>query len=326
MRFNEDLGTLEFYTGDEWRTVNSIKDTGNRGRGCFAGGRDSASSDQTEIDFIEIASTGNSQSFGDLATARMWVGGCGSATRGIFNSGTPTTNMDYITIASRGNGITFGTNAQKGGSGTCSSSTRGLFAGGYSGTPTAITYIQINTLGNAITFGSISRPDYNYIGGLSSPVRGVFPGGGGSTPNTDIDFVTIASLGAAVHFGDMTVNRSQIGSLSNNIRGLMANGRRLNSPYITTTTIDYITIASEGNAIDFGDTSNSVAQIKNGASTGTRGVFAGGTTDGSDALNRIEYVTIATTGNAQDFGDLGMGGRRNGIGGLSDSHGGLGGF
>ena len=23
MRFNEDLGTLEFYTGDEWRTVNS---------------------------------------------------------------------------------------------------------------------------------------------------------------------------------------------------------------------------------------------------------------------------------------------------------------
>ena len=32
MRFNEDLGTLEFYTGNEWRTVNSIKDTGNRGR------------------------------------------------------------------------------------------------------------------------------------------------------------------------------------------------------------------------------------------------------------------------------------------------------
>ena len=38
MRFNEDLGTLEFYTGDEWRTVNSFKDTGNRGRGVFGGG------------------------------------------------------------------------------------------------------------------------------------------------------------------------------------------------------------------------------------------------------------------------------------------------
>ena len=37
MRFNEDLGTLEFYTGDEWRTVNSFKDTGNRGRGLIGG-------------------------------------------------------------------------------------------------------------------------------------------------------------------------------------------------------------------------------------------------------------------------------------------------
>ena len=38
MRFNEDLGTLEFYTGDMWKTVNSFKDTGNRGRGVFAAG------------------------------------------------------------------------------------------------------------------------------------------------------------------------------------------------------------------------------------------------------------------------------------------------
>ena len=38
MRFNEDLGTLEFYTGDQWKTVNSFKDTGGRGRGLFQGG------------------------------------------------------------------------------------------------------------------------------------------------------------------------------------------------------------------------------------------------------------------------------------------------
>ena len=29
MRFNEDLGTLEFYTGDVWKTVNSFRDFGN---------------------------------------------------------------------------------------------------------------------------------------------------------------------------------------------------------------------------------------------------------------------------------------------------------
>ena len=38
MRFNQDLGTLEFYTGEEWRTVNSFIDNGNRGRGIFAAG------------------------------------------------------------------------------------------------------------------------------------------------------------------------------------------------------------------------------------------------------------------------------------------------
>ena len=37
MRFNEELGTIEFYTGDEWRTVNSFKDTGNRGRALICG-------------------------------------------------------------------------------------------------------------------------------------------------------------------------------------------------------------------------------------------------------------------------------------------------
>ena len=89
--------------------MNSIVDMGNRGRGCFAGGRDSGSSNQDNIDFIEITTTGNAQSFGDLATARMWPGGCGSSTRGIFGSGSPSTNIDYITIASAGNGITFGT-------------------------------------------------------------------------------------------------------------------------------------------------------------------------------------------------------------------------
>ena len=41
MRFNEELGTLEFYTGEQWKTVSSFKDTGNRGRGLFGGGQPS---------------------------------------------------------------------------------------------------------------------------------------------------------------------------------------------------------------------------------------------------------------------------------------------
>ena len=43
MRFNEDLGTLEFYTGDEWRTVNSYNRGTAAGRQVLMGGDDGSS-------------------------------------------------------------------------------------------------------------------------------------------------------------------------------------------------------------------------------------------------------------------------------------------
>jgi hypothetical protein len=66
-------------------------------------------------------------------------------------------------------------------------------------------------------------------------------------------------------------------------------------------TIDYITISSTGNAVDFGDTSTS---ISNGSSLGssTRGVIGGYSTP--TTVNTIEYITFATTSNTLDFGDL----------------------
>jgi len=51
-------------------------------------------------------------------------------------------------------------------------------------------------------------------------------------------------------------------------------------------------------------------------------VIGGGRTP--TILNTIDFVTIASAGNANDFGDLSE--PRRGMGALSDSHGGLGGF
>ena len=66
-----------------------------------------------------------------------------------------------------------------------------------------------------------------------------------------IDFVTIATLGNASNFGDLTVPRGEFCSCSNNIRGVFAGG---NSPGSTrVNTIDFITISTEGDAADFGD-------------------------------------------------------------------------
>ncbi|WP_440233636.1 hypothetical protein, partial [Escherichia coli] len=80
--------------------------------------------------------------FGDLTQIRNTAGACASSTRGICAGGiTPTpapayvNTIDYVTISSTGNAQDFGdlnSPVRRILSG-CSSSTRGLFGGGYQG-------------------------------------------------------------------------------------------------------------------------------------------------------------------------------------------------
>ena len=65
--------------------------------------------------------------------------------------------------------------------------------------------------------------------------------------------------------------------------------------------INYINIASTGNATDFGDLLAGDAFVT-GCSNGTRGIFCGGI-DGSYS-DVIQYITIASAANSIDFGDL----------------------
>ena len=66
-------------------------------------------------------------------------------------------------------------------------------------------------------------------------------------------------------------------------------------------TMDYFTIASTGNALDFGDLT--VARRAGfGMSNSSRGLLAGGSTPSES--NVIDYITIASTSNSTDFGDL----------------------
>ena len=61
-------------------------------------------------------------------------------------------------------------------------------------------------------------------------------------------------------------------------------------------------------------------------STQTRGVFYGGAeAPGSAYSNIIDYITFTTAGNAVDFGDIDVPTRATPAG-MSDSHGGLGGY
>jgi len=65
--------------------------------------------------------------------------------------------------------------------------------------------------------------------------------------------------------------------------------------------IDYITIASTGDATDFGDLGGA-ARAKEALSNSTR-VVIGGSNTGFNA-GGMDYITTASTGNSTDFGDM----------------------
>ena len=119
------------------------------------------------------------------------------------------------------------------------------------------------------------------------------------------------------------------GALGN--RGLFSSGYIPGSPATYVNTIEYLTISTLGNTIDFGDLTAFRACLR-ACSNQVRAVFGGGyftpstTASGGTADNRIDYITISSAGNAQDFGDLSSGSIHSRGAALSDSHGGLGGF
>ena len=329
IRYNTDLGTMEFFNGSEWRQFNYQSDIQNssstRGRAVISSG----SGPETAIEFLNIATKGNTQNFGVTTQARTSQGSCSNEIRGVFGggySGGKVNTMDYITIAATGDATDFGDlTTTRNGCGGCSSSTRGLWVGGTAGPAytNVIEYAELMTLGNAIDFGDLVTANSISFGTVSSPTRGITGGGlhNPSSPVTtdQIDLIIIASKGDSVDSGgDLTRSRRECAGASNNVRGVFGGG---DDPVVST--IDYITLASLGNAINFGELSTKRTNAK-GVSSQRRALFVGGTPSYPAGVNIIEYVEIATTGNTRDFGDLSV--ARRSLGGVSDCHGGLGGY
>jgi hypothetical protein len=301
---------------------------GGRGRGIFAGREPSASN----IDKIEIATTGNSVTFGTLSRSKQATSATASSTRGVvfggYSSPTYYTDIEYITISSSGGANDFGDLIHdRGWSAACGDGIRGIVAGSWPG-PATIEYVNIATTGDANEFGELSvRPagftgvqnGHEITGGCGSPTRGIFGGGAFGSPSTTatnlIQFINIKTLGNSVKFGELNNLSYGVSASSNSTRGLFYGGR---TPSIHDT-IDYITIATEGNATDFG---NLLANRRDtgACASSIRGIVAGGKAPSSHD-NVIQYVTIASTGNATDFGDLTS--TRSQMGGFSDVHGGL---
>ena len=70
--------------------------------------------------------------------------------------------------------------------------------------------------------------------------------------------------------------------------------------------ISYLSLTTEGVAVDFGDL-NFTSVLASAVSSRTRGIFTHSWGPGNSQENALDYVTIASAGNATDFGDRTVG-------------------
>ena len=71
--------------------------------------------------------------------------------------------------------------------------------------------------------------------------------------HTEIEFVTFATSGNASNFGDLIIKTGYFNVGASNGREVVYGGGDIGSPFVTLNQSNFITIASTGNATDFGD-------------------------------------------------------------------------
>jgi hypothetical protein len=213
-----------------------------------------------------------------------------------LTNGTPYT----FTVAAT-NAIGYGPESAASNSATPSLPNRAVFAGGSTGASYTATmdYVNIATTGNATSFGSLYTGALGFMAPGASSTRGVLSGGAGNSSNTNVIQFISFTPGGSSDFGDLSQVKYAASGASNSTRSLIFGG------YVTGSVrnvIEYITIASTGNAANFGDMFTARAEAASCGSS-TRAVTGGGSVSGGRTQN-IEYSTIATLGNGITFGNL----------------------
>ena len=327
LRFNTDTVKLEYFDGNEY--VNITIDSPERHTGGTRGIVFGEQSNTSDIEFYNVDTTGNAADFADMTrSSTVSAAAFASRVRGIASGGgspSPTNIIEFITIAQQANAQDFGdlTRAHRNAGGG-SSETRGLTIGGYvaPNTVNTIDYVTIASTGNAVDFGDAVRTVEAEVPTVNSPTRIVY-GQYGTDPGTPmtIEYVITSTLGNASDFGSITGDtRSGGGGGGNAVRGVFGGGQADNQPtYTPQDEIHFITIATLGNSINFGDLNDAVSGLS-ACSSPTRVVFNGGYTPSQ--TNQLQYIQTMTTGNALDFGDLTSNKARQA--GCSNGHGGLG--
>ena len=181
-----------------------------------------------------------------------------TATAGATAGDTVQNIIEFVNIMTIGDMIDFGDlQTQRRANGAFGSPVRGVVVAGC--TPTIFGNIEFFTpqsKGNAVDWGEMDRKRSPFA--FSNSIRGIIAGGFAPSRLNSIEYLTIASAGTNVSdFGDLTLRKDAGGAnghSSNHIRGLLTGGySQPASDNINN--IDFINIATTGNALDFGDCS-----------------------------------------------------------------------
>ena len=243
--------------------VDSVNPSGasGGGRGLFAGAVTNSGVVNT-IQYITIASAGNTTDFGDLTEVCFNLASASNGNKAIYamNLNNMTSSIQEVTIATAGNATAWSgtlTQAKWDGSGA-SDGTKGFFFGGKTGANSA----AIN----------------------------------------EIDYVTIATDGNASDWGNLATARKNVGGDSacgTSSRILVGGGTNSSGSY--TATIDYINPASAGNASSFGNLANAL-WYTGSTNNDTHAIWVQGLNASVQFQNYAHRVTIDTTGNASIWG------------------------
>ena len=225
------------------------------------------------------------------------TGGSRMVLAGGIGVSSPHKHMIFTDVSSTGTTTNFGdfaagssTHSMQAGS----SRTRGIFSGGYRNN---IEFITISSTGDGTDFGDlITYVAHTSQAYCSNSTRMLTMGGYNSNPSyagtNSITKIEINHLGNNQDFGDMVGSASWfLAACASPTRAVFGN---------TSTSLQYVTISTLGNASIFGGWGTSPSSIRYGAhSNAVRGIFSGTNPDGT-----CYYVNIASLGEAIEFGEM----------------------
>ena len=277
LSFNTDSAKLEYFRGNTigWVEIDadnrSITGTGN-GTGSNAnslGARGISGGAHIyvrTIEFVTISTLGDSQDFGDLTVAAGYSRGqsASNETRMLFAGGYGNplkNNIEFITVQSQGNSTDFGDmTIGRTGMGAVSDKVRAVRGGGQNqtGSPyytNVIDYVEFSTTGNAVDFAEGRGGYYSFEGGGGNGVRGIFAG---SYISTLMDYFTISHGGITQDFGDLVIRKYRNTTAASSTRWCSIGAQDYvpdPAGTVTRDEIEFVQIATTGDAVDFGDMS-----------------------------------------------------------------------